>query len=511
MSVSPLLQRPRNRFVAFSAVGAAMVCLPLWQLMQHQQSALQQLAAQRALLDPVSQAVHVQFGLLSHRQLSGQLLQGQAQLEPARMAVQVGVDEQLQALQQVLTQGLWHSALAEARDLTRDWVELARSVQRRTLTAAQSEQAHSLRVEQTLQVLDLLTAAEVVSAHPAHRASKLASSPATGSGVRLAEAARLLGQLAAELPTQLDVEGSPPQPHDPDWERLQGRLLQRLTALHNALGAAGRTAVVAAAPPASWGAPAAETTRAAPSPAGTGSVPPAAAVPATSSEPKALERALAAATLSSLQVLQVPALSGANPAERRSRFEQAVQQAHQAQWALFKEALGQQQRLLAQQEREWQLERVALLAALAMLGSAALALAAGLLRHLHSASDGDVPPPMGAEDPQLHETAAHRTGTLATGRRWAAGSAADTLFGPAPGPVRGPSPPVAAAGLLMDRLRAETSARTSAGPRGEQAPADTPSASADTKDLAGAGAQPEPPKSTPTPPGRPADHPTDPA
>ena len=78
MSDSPLLQHPRHRFVAFSAVGVAMVCLPLWQVLRYQQSDLNQLAAERALLDPISQAVQVQFGLLAHRQVSAQLLQGRS-------------------------------------------------------------------------------------------------------------------------------------------------------------------------------------------------------------------------------------------------------------------------------------------------------------------------------------------------------------------------------------------------------------------------------------------------
>ena len=128
MPETPLLQSPRNRFFAFSAVGVAMVCLPLWQVLHYQQSELRELAAERALLDPVAQAVHTQFGLLAHRQISAQLLQGRPQLEATRRALQAGVDEHLQTLAQELTQGLWTHALAETRDLTRDWQAVARRV-----------------------------------------------------------------------------------------------------------------------------------------------------------------------------------------------------------------------------------------------------------------------------------------------------------------------------------------------------------------------------------------------
>ncbi len=331
MSDSPLLQHPRHRFVAFSAVGVAMVCLPLWQVLRYQQSDLHQLAAERALLDPVSQAVQVQFGLLAHRQVAGQLLQGQAQLEPARLAVQVGVDEQLRSLAQQLAQGLWSHALAETRDLTRDWQALAHQVKTRALNAPLSDESHTLRVEQAVQVVDLVTLADAVSDSGATTRSP--------DSLRFAHLARQLSKLAADGPwlgahtantdgtTAATTAAITAATHLETAQRRLQRFLQSLEA----------------------------------------------------ARPPAAEAALAEVGRTARLVLQLQADQSGQPSspDGPTPLHSAQLQAQQAQLALFNQALGQHKRVLAQRQHQVQRQQGAVLATWALLGAVALALAAG--------------------------------------------------------------------------------------------------------------------------------------
>jgi len=412
MSDSSLLQSPRNRFMAFSAVGVVMVCLPLWQVLQYQQSDLSQLAAERALLDPVSRAVQVQFGLLAHRQVAAQLLQGQPQLEPARQAVQVGVDEHLLSLSQELTQGLWSHALAETRDLTRDWQTLARQVKARTLNAPQSEEAHALRIEQALQVVDLVMLAEMVS-------------QAGGGTARLAAAARTLTRMAHEMP-------SPALTAQPAVElaAAQARLQTRLVALEQALAETPSMRVVAGGP---FGA--------------SGALRPALAE---------VER-----TTRELLVLQpgsgTGAVAGVDTPELRTQRANAWQTAQQAQLNLFNQALGQRKRMLALRQNSVQRQQMALLAALALLSAAALALAAVRARQLGGTPEPEGAPPQAGRGlragPEMPAAGEHEP-EADSNRRHPRDSAAWS------GPVQGQaaSPTKVAAVRLLDRLRSGTDA-----------------------------------------------------
>ena len=163
--------RSRNRFFAFSAVGVAMVCVPLAQVLQYQNNDLQQLRSERALLDPVSQAVTTQHSLLTHRDLAGQVLVGRSQFEGERQLAQGDVHTQMASLAGVLTGGAWTFALAEARTLAEDWASLAADVEQRRISAPQSFDAHALRLEQTLQTVDNVTVYNFMypidSLHPA--------------------------------------------------------------------------------------------------------------------------------------------------------------------------------------------------------------------------------------------------------------------------------------------------------------------------------------------------------
>jgi hypothetical protein len=191
--------RSRHRFFAFSAVGVAMVCVPLAQVLQYQNNDLQQLKSERALLDPVSQAVTTQHSLLNHRDLAGQVLMGRTQFEGERQFAQGDVNLQMASLAGVLTGGAWTFALAEARTLTEDWNGLAADVTQRRISAPQSFDAHALRLEQTLQVIDLVSVSQV----PAE-----GQLPATRTA--FAASARLLPRMAREMDRALGQGATTP-------------------------------------------------------------------------------------------------------------------------------------------------------------------------------------------------------------------------------------------------------------------------------------------------------------
>ena len=158
------------RSAALGALGGLMVLLPLGEVMRHQTQEFQLLSAERAQLDPLAQAVVVQRGLLSHSELCQRLLAGRAALEPERQLRQAVVDTALWDLKNTLATGLWVAALGEAGQLGLDWRGLTQRIKSRTVDLKTSQAEHRLLIEQTLQVMDLVTAA----------------APATGAPLRLA-------------------------------------------------------------------------------------------------------------------------------------------------------------------------------------------------------------------------------------------------------------------------------------------------------------------------------------
>jgi len=147
---------PRRRLAALSLAGALMVALPLGQVLRYQGFEQQALADQRAALDPITRAVEVQRGLIVHGTLASAVLRGRLTAEPERQLRQREVDQRLTALARTLSAGPWGTAAREGEALMNDWAELARQVASRTCSASQSDESHRLRVEQVLQVIDLL-------------------------------------------------------------------------------------------------------------------------------------------------------------------------------------------------------------------------------------------------------------------------------------------------------------------------------------------------------------------
>jgi len=245
MSEPQTAPRSRQKFYAFSAVGAAMVCVPLVQVLQYQHSDLRQLQAERSLLDPVSHAVNAQYSLLAHGDLAAHTLVGRELFEADRQRVALDVDTQIHALIVEIEQGAWSDAREEARSLAADWTVLADRVNRRGIGVPQSRQAHELRVEQVLQILDLV-AMNPVSESPRTGAH---GTEADGRPSALLSSARVLLRMAQETAALGQAAGPPEQAGGwvpgavHDLQPARQRALTRLQAVEQALPAPQRAAL----------------------------------------------------------------------------------------------------------------------------------------------------------------------------------------------------------------------------------------------------------------------------
>lgn len=136
-----------------------MVLLPFGEVLRHQGAEIRELMTERAALDPMLRALHVQRGLLGHDEVASRVLAGRHQLENERRLRQADVDGAIWNLKGTLSSGLWIKALAETDALTDNWRDLARRIHLRLVDSQASRAAHQLLVEQSLQVMDLVTAA----------------------------------------------------------------------------------------------------------------------------------------------------------------------------------------------------------------------------------------------------------------------------------------------------------------------------------------------------------------
>ena len=159
----PPSKRLRLKFAAIGTIGAAMVLLPLAQVLRYQNADLDAVVAERATLDPLAHAVAVQRSLLGHRDVSERVLRGRLQLEAERRLRKAEVDDALWALQGTLSAGFWVKALRESDALTLDWRLLAGRVALRQVQVADSLAGHQLLLEQAVQVMDLVGAAAPAS------------------------------------------------------------------------------------------------------------------------------------------------------------------------------------------------------------------------------------------------------------------------------------------------------------------------------------------------------------
>jgi hypothetical protein len=183
---------PRHKLTALGVVGAMVVALPLVQVLRYQNAEIQAVLSERAGLDPVARAVAVQRGLLAHRDIAAQVLRGRKLLEPERLLRQGEVDDRLASLALALASGAWDRAMREASALRDDWSLLSQQVLTRSVVASESDQAHRLLVEQTLQVIDLVA----VAAAPALGGPGVGELPATTVAQQLPQLAWRIATLA---------------------------------------------------------------------------------------------------------------------------------------------------------------------------------------------------------------------------------------------------------------------------------------------------------------------------
>jgi hypothetical protein len=154
----PKSLRLRLKVAVLGALGAAIIVLPMGQVLRYQGSDIEALLAERARLDPLAQALDVQIGLLEHRDVADRVLRGRRALEEERRLRQAGVNQDLSRLQGTLSAGVWVRALGETAALTRDWQTLAQQITQRQLAPVDSRNRHELLVEQIVQVMDLVSA-----------------------------------------------------------------------------------------------------------------------------------------------------------------------------------------------------------------------------------------------------------------------------------------------------------------------------------------------------------------
>ena len=222
--IAPRLpQRLRRRLAALSVVGALLVAWPLVQLLRYQGHEVQALLEERAALDPVARAVDVQRSLLAHRELASLVLRGRRAAEAPRKQRQVEVDERVAALGRTLKSGAWERAEREADALHEDWTTLVRQVLGRSIAAPESDQAHRLLMEQTLQVIDLV--ADTAASHAGYAGDSGAATEATLAVAHMMP--RLAWQLAAL---------STPASDDEDADLLTSNLAATEAALARSLG-----------------------------------------------------------------------------------------------------------------------------------------------------------------------------------------------------------------------------------------------------------------------------------
>ncbi len=237
------LARINHKFAALGVVGAVMVLLPMAQLLRYQSAEIQTLELQRASLDPMADAVALQRSLMAHGDASREVLQGRLKAEPLRLQRQAEVNRRLDELGHALAAGHWIRALEEARALAGDWAQLARQVADRGISVAQSDHAHRLRVEQALQVMDLLSLAWApdlpgatgssarITADLPHLAQRIATStPQTDSVMAQAAAARLRalltslrGTLAPQADDALAAAVSQAEQRARQWQSAMGQ------------------------------------------------------------------------------------------------------------------------------------------------------------------------------------------------------------------------------------------------------------------------------------------------
>jgi hypothetical protein len=231
---------PRLKLAALSLAAALMVALPTAQMLRYQGLELHAAQAARAGLDPLMRATALQRALLAHRDAAREVLRGRADREPQRRLHQATVDDRAEALAAAVAVLAPPVAVEETNELRADWATLVRRIAARAVSDGDSDDAHRLLVEQTLQVIDLVVdplvgaadaaAALLVAALQARQAAQdavaAAEEGAAAAERALDRAAGTQAMLAARL-----------QRREDELQRQRGALLLALGLLGAAVAA----------------------------------------------------------------------------------------------------------------------------------------------------------------------------------------------------------------------------------------------------------------------------------
>jgi hypothetical protein len=158
-TASPRPRVLRPRFAALGVVGVLACSLPLMQVLRVQSAELRVLLAHQEALDPIAHTVSLQWGLVAHRDLAAQVLDGVAALEAERQTREREVDASTLRLHRALQTRGEPLAADEAQALIDDWQQLVRDLVLQRISAPRSNEAHRLLIEQTLQIIDYVSTA----------------------------------------------------------------------------------------------------------------------------------------------------------------------------------------------------------------------------------------------------------------------------------------------------------------------------------------------------------------
>lgn len=145
--------RPR----ALALLAAGVLALPLAATLYSQAGERAMLLSLRQSLDPLAATAEVHRALLQHEASTDAVLRGEDVQDPVRRVWQAEVDRETVELQQVLIQGRWSLAQAEAEAMRDDWQQLLERIEQRRIGRPESRHAHRLLVEQSMMVGDLAT------------------------------------------------------------------------------------------------------------------------------------------------------------------------------------------------------------------------------------------------------------------------------------------------------------------------------------------------------------------
>jgi hypothetical protein len=215
----------RHKIAALGVVGMTACLLALFQVLRWQGLELQQTQATQEALVPALLAVNLQRALVDHRGSAARVLGGNRLAEADRRAHQAAVDARMAVLAHRLQfTGHW-PARVELDAMRADWQQLVQQIVTAACTVAHSQAAHRLLVEQTLQVIDIVSM-EQAQAAPLRQALPLARQALPQGDTGPAQATAMLSAAQAQV------------------QQAQARALSKLRA-HQAMAGTGLLASAA--------------------------------------------------------------------------------------------------------------------------------------------------------------------------------------------------------------------------------------------------------------------------